>query len=554
MAPKLRGRAFYESLGSPKYIVAPMVDQSEFAWRLLTRSFLPPDLRTSVLAYSPMLHAKLFSEKPGYRGEHFKPLKNPVVLPTPADNDKQKAQSENAQPHLDGNPQIDRPLFVQFCANDPEALLAAAKIVAPYCDAVDLNLGCPQGIAKRGNYGAFLQEDWDLIYRLINKLHLNLDIPVTAKMRVLETKEKTLEYAKMILSAGASILTVHGRQRDQKGHWTGLADWKVIRYLRENLPKETVMFANGNILQYGDLQKCLDATGVDGIMSAEGNLYDPSIFAPPPPIGEEGSEYWRGRNGLGGYRADAVLRRYLDIIYKHVLNQDPPSRAPLYLPSSSDPTPAPKQAAAAAAPESTDSDKRKATPTPLEGDNAAKKQKRTPPTKMPRDANLTAMQAHLFHMLRALVSAHTNVRDALARCKGGDMGAYENVLSLVEASVREGMEHYEREPEAYATAEAEALVQVDPEEEALSSDGAVKRCKRPFWVCQSHVRPLPKEAMEKGSIQLSKKEKAKLAAAGEVGLPEGGKTEEVKVDGEQQKGPDEASEKVEVPKEGMVCG
>ena len=554
MAPKLRGRAFYESLGSPKYIVAPMVDQSEFAWRLLTRSFLPPDLRTSVLAYSPMLHAKLFSEKPGYRGEHFKPLKNPVVLPTPADNDKQKVQSEGAQPHLDGNPQIDRPLFVQFCANDPEALLAAAKIVAPYCDAVDLNLGCPQGIAKRGNYGAFLQEDWDLIYRLINKLHLNLDVPVTAKMRVLETKEKTLEYAKMILSAGASILTVHGRQRDQKGHWTGLADWKVIRYLRENLPKETVMFANGNILQYGDLQKCLDATGVDGIMSAEGNLYDPSIFAPPPPIGEEGSEYWRGRNGLGGYRADAVLRRYLDIIYKHVLNQEPPVRAPLYLPSSSNSTPAPEQAAATAAPESTDSDKRKATPTPLEGDNASKKQKRSPPTKMPRDANLTAMQAHLFHMLRALVSAHTNVRDALARCKGGDMAAYENVLSLVEAAVREGMEHYEREPEAYATAEAEALVQVDPEEEALSSDGAVKRCKRPFWVCQSHVRPLPKEAMEKGSIQLSKKEKAKLAAAGEVGLPEGGKTEEIKVDGEQQKGPDEAAEKVEVPKEGMVCG
>lgn len=27
---KLHGRAFYESVGSPKFIVAPMVDQSEF--------------------------------------------------------------------------------------------------------------------------------------------------------------------------------------------------------------------------------------------------------------------------------------------------------------------------------------------------------------------------------------------------------------------------------------------------------------------------------------------------------------------------------------------
>jgi tRNA-dihydrouridine synthase 1 len=27
---RIRGRAFYESIGSPKYVVAPMVDQSEF--------------------------------------------------------------------------------------------------------------------------------------------------------------------------------------------------------------------------------------------------------------------------------------------------------------------------------------------------------------------------------------------------------------------------------------------------------------------------------------------------------------------------------------------
>jgi tRNA-dihydrouridine synthase 1 len=33
--PKLHGRAFYESIGSPKIILAPMVEQSEFVFSSL---------------------------------------------------------------------------------------------------------------------------------------------------------------------------------------------------------------------------------------------------------------------------------------------------------------------------------------------------------------------------------------------------------------------------------------------------------------------------------------------------------------------------------------
>ncbi|KAI4868902.1 FMN-linked oxidoreductase [Hypoxylon rubiginosum] len=526
---KLHGRAFYESIGSPKFVLAPMVDQSEFAWRMLSRSFLTPTENAKLLAYTPMLHARLYEETAKYRESHFeatRPLKSTpsgsAPSPTPASSNAEEPSSPT--PFLDGNPAIDRPLFVQFCANDPEHLLGAAKLVAPYCDAVDLNLGCPQGIARRGHYGAFLQEDQELVYNLINTLHKNLPVPVTAKIRILDTKEDTLAYAKNVLAAGASIITVHGRRREQKGHITGVADWQFLRYLRENLPKETVIFANGNILQHGDLEQCLEATGADAVMSAEGNLSDPAIFAQPPSPGQEGREYWRGKDGKGGYRIDAVFRRYMDIIHKYVLQHEPPTRRPLFVTGDDESWLAESKKKDAEEEEGPARKKRKK-------DGGGKHEKCTSP-------NLVAIRPHLFHLLRHFISRHTDIRDALARCHAGDVPAIEKVLDMVERRVAEGLIEYERtegksveEPESEPQSKAEDSkasteppktedVEYDPE----SSVATVKKCKRPWWIAQPIVRPLPKEALANGSISLSKKEKKKQGQGSKASEVDGNKT------------------------------
>ncbi|KAG8528933.1 uncharacterized protein KY384_006622 [Bacidia gigantensis] len=479
-----------------------------------------------LLAYTPMFHSRIFNETQNFRDRHFQPLR-----------DDSTAAELGKDPYLDGNPQTDRPLFVQFCANDPDALLEAAQYVQPYCDAVDLNLGCPQGIARRGSYGAFLQEDWGLIHTLIHKLHIELDVPVTAKIRLLESKEKTLDYAKMILSAGASIITVHGRQRDQKGHKTGLADWSVLRFLRDHLPSETVLFANGNILQRDDIQTCLDATGFDAVMSAEGNLYDPTIFASPPVSSKEDREYWYGRNGKGGYRMDAVFRRYMDIIYKYVLEKPPPAREPLALPAD------PQDLAVRSLDAFLEPDD--------DGQPPEKKRKKDREAGKPNSPNLLAMQPHLFHLLRPLVTKHTKVRDALAKCRAGDIQAFENVLKMVTVVVREGLLDYEADPAKYDETlplDEKALKEAEICDE--SSLATVGRCRRPWWICQPYVRPLPKEALAKGSLTMSKQEKRKLEQ--EASLPKSEKAVS-KSEREKMDENDGLAER-EMPKQAMVAG
>jgi tRNA-dihydrouridine synthase 1 len=519
---------------------------------MLSRSFMPPDSSKDLLAYTPMLHARLFSDTPKFRHNHFQPLREPLSSPP-------STTPSTPQPglYLDGNPTFDRPLFVQFCANDPDELLNAAKYVAPFCDAVDLNLGCPQGIARKGKYGAFLQEDQQLIYDLINKLHKELDVPVTAKLRILETREKTLEYVKNVISAGASIITIHGRTREMKGHKTGLADWNTIKWLREQIPKEVVMFANGNILGREDIDHCLEETGVDGVMSAEGNLYDPAIFATPPPIGQEGREYWRGKDGKGGYRMDAVFRRYMDILYKYVLEVPSPERKPLYLPS--DPESNITLEVGPGAKQNTErkrgiSDVDNGDAPPMKKQKGAKKEKTQNP-------NFLAMQPHLFHLLRALVSKHHNVRDALAKCRSGDIAAFENVLQMVEVACKEGIKEYEatggksweeelaRDIRINAGPQSEAKNESDEivDERYESSVETVKACKRPWWIVQPYVRPLPKEAYANGALTLGKKDKKKLEMEEKKDsvIPKG----HVEVETSAGKG-----EKVEVAKEGLVCG
>lgn len=146
-----------------RLVAGPMVDQSELPFRMLCRA------HGAEVCFTPMLHAALFVKDAKYRRDNF------TTCPG------------------------DRPLIVQFCANDPDTFAAAARLVEQDCDGVDLNLGCPQGIAKKGHYGAFLQDDWHLIARMVQAASEAVRIPVSCKIRVFPDPEKTVRYAQTLV-------------------------------------------------------------------------------------------------------------------------------------------------------------------------------------------------------------------------------------------------------------------------------------------------------------------------------------------------------------------
>lgn len=144
------------------------------------------------------------------------------------------------------------------------------EIICPVCR-------CPQRIARRGNYGAFLMDNLPLIKSLVEKLSSNLNVPVSCKIRLFPKMEDTLKYARMLEEAGCSLLAVHGRTRDEKDQKKVRANWAAIRAVKSalNIP----VLANGNIRHIEDVERCLEETGCDGVLSADSLLENPALFA-----------------------------------------------------------------------------------------------------------------------------------------------------------------------------------------------------------------------------------------------------------------------------------
>jgi nifR3 family TIM-barrel protein len=170
----------------------------------------------------------------------------------------------------------DRPFGVQLVGSSPGKLREAALFIEnEYTpEIIDVNMGCPAQRIIGAGCGSALLNSQKLVYEIISELTDVLKTPVTAKIRLLEKDEKTLEIARLIEKAGASALTVHGRKAGQM--YSGNSDLAAIRAVKRELSIPVI--ANGDIRDEESAENTLEFTGCDGLMIGRAAMGNPFIF------------------------------------------------------------------------------------------------------------------------------------------------------------------------------------------------------------------------------------------------------------------------------------
>jgi len=157
------------------------------------------------------------------------------------------------------------PRVIQIAARDAAGIAAAARhAAAAGADWVDINMGCPCKRVTGGLAGAALMRDLDQAAALIAAAKAAIRVPLSIKMRLGwdDDSRNAPELARRAEAEGASLITVHGRTRQQ--FYAGRADWAGIAAVRETVSIPVV--ANGDCASLEDAAEMLRASGADAVM------------------------------------------------------------------------------------------------------------------------------------------------------------------------------------------------------------------------------------------------------------------------------------------------
>lgn len=252
---------FWDSLPRPFFVLAPMADVTDPAYRAIIAKYGKPHVTwTEFVSADGLYHTREIKKMPD--------SENPLV------RDIEYSEGE-------------RPIVAQFFSAKPEMMAYAAELAAQRgFDGIDINMGCPDSSIEKQGCGAAMIKNPELALQIVAAAKEGAvrgkegGIPVSVKTRVGYNTEIIDEWIPQILSSAPAALTVHLRTRKEMSlvpaHWEYMP--RIVALRDQHAPGVPVI-GNGDVKDIEEgAQKVLEY-GCDGVMLGRGIFGNPWVFA-----------------------------------------------------------------------------------------------------------------------------------------------------------------------------------------------------------------------------------------------------------------------------------
>lgn len=250
---------FWNTLKKPIFVLAPMADVTDAAFRRIIAKYGKPDAM-----FTEFVSADGLSRAPE---EGRKKLLK----------DLEYSESE-------------RPIVAQFFTSHPACMKEAAALARELgFDGVDINMGCPDKAVGRQGAGACLIKTPEIARELIRAAKEGAGIlPVSVKTRAGFNKVEIESWLPELLAEEPAVITLHARTRKEMSKVP--AQWSLVKRaveIRNSSGKKTLIFGNGDVKNLAEARERIKETGADGVMLGRAIFGNPWLFSEHIPTQSE---------------------------------------------------------------------------------------------------------------------------------------------------------------------------------------------------------------------------------------------------------------------------
>lgn len=250
---------FWKNLKRPIFVLAPMADVTDSAFRAIIAKYGKPDVTwTEFVSADGLALAPEEGKKKLLKDLEFTDAERPIVA--------------------------------QFFTSSAENMRKAAELAKELgFDGIDINMGCPDRSIEKQGAGAAMMKNPKLAREVLRAaIEGAAGLPVSVKTRIGYNKVELETWLPEILKENPAVVTIHARTRKEMSKVP--ARWEFVKRaveIRNELGSDTLILGNGDVLNIEDARKKCEETGADGVMLGRAIFGMPWLFSEKVPTLEE---------------------------------------------------------------------------------------------------------------------------------------------------------------------------------------------------------------------------------------------------------------------------